>query len=50
MIGFSSDLGNQELLEEIAEQAGLGIEVVAENELQEKDILRFELLRGVYKE
>lgn len=49
LIGFSSDLGNQELLEEIAEHAGLKINIVAEKELQEKDALKFELLRCVYK-
>lgn len=49
LIGFSSDLGNQELLEELAKQAGLEIETVAEKEIQEKDTLKFELLRGIYK-
>jgi methylase of polypeptide subunit release factors len=49
LIGFSSDLGNQELLEELAKQAGLEIETVAEKEIQEKDTLKFELLKGVYK-
>lgn len=49
LIGFSSDLGNQGLLEELARQAGLEIELVAEKEIQEKDTLKFELLRGVYK-
>lgn len=49
LIGFSSDLGNQELLEELAKQAGLEIKTVAEKEIQEKDTLKFELLKGVYK-
>ncbi len=48
LIGFSSDLGNQELLEELAKQAGLKIDTVAEKEIQEKDTLKFELLRGTY--
>ncbi|MEI7720285.1 MAG: GTP cyclohydrolase II [bacterium] len=48
LIGFSSDLGNQELLEELAKQAGLKIDTVAEKEIQEKDTLKFELLRGIY--
>ncbi|EKD46396.1 MAG: 3,4-dihydroxy-2-butanone 4-phosphate synthase/GTP cyclohydrolase II [uncultured bacterium] len=49
LIGFSSDLGNQELLEELAEEAGLEISIVAEKEIQEKETLRFELLKGEYK-
>jgi GTP cyclohydrolase II len=48
LIGFSSDLANQDLFEELAKEAGVKIEVVAETEIQEKDILKFELLRGVY--
>lgn len=48
LIGFSSDLGNQELLEELAKQADLKIDTVAEKEIQEKDTLKFELLRGIY--
>jgi len=48
LIGFSSDLGNQELLEKLAQQAGVTIDTVAEKEIQEKDTLKFELLRGVY--
>ena len=39
LIGFSSDLGNQELLEELAKQAGLKIDTVAEKEIQEKELL-----------
>ncbi|MBA3789378.1 GTP cyclohydrolase II [Patescibacteria group bacterium] len=49
LIGFSSDLGNQELLEELAKQAGLKIDIVAEKEIQEKDTLKFELLKGIYQ-
>jgi len=48
LIGFSSDLGNQELLEDLAKQAGIKISTVAETEIQEKDTLKFELLRGIY--
>lgn len=48
LIGFSSDLANQELFEELAKEAGVKIEVVAETEIQEKDTLKFELLRGTY--
>jgi len=49
LIGFSSDLANQELFEELAKEAGVKIEVVAETEIKEKDTLKFELLKGVYK-
>ena len=49
LIGFSSDLGNQELLEDLAKQAGLKIDTVAETEIQEKETLKFELLKGVYQ-
>ena len=48
LIGFSSDLGNQELLDEIAKQAGLNLEIVAKKEIKENDTLKFELLRGTY--
>lgn len=49
LIGFSSDLANQDLFDELAKEAGVKIEVIAETEIQEKDILKFELLRGVYE-
>ena len=48
LVGFSSDLGNQELLDYLAKQAGLNLEIVAEKEIKEKDTLKFELLRGTY--
>jgi len=48
LIGFSSDLGNQELLEELSKQAGLKISTIAETEIQEKELVKFELIRGVY--
>ncbi len=50
LIGFSPDLGNPELLHELALAAGIELSVLAETELEEKDKLRFEMLRGVYKE
>jgi GTP cyclohydrolase II len=49
LIGFSSDLGHGELLEEIAEGENLILEKVAEHEMTETDTLSFELLRGRYK-
>lgn len=48
LIGFSSDLANQGLFEELAKEAGIKIEIITETEIQEKDTLKFELLRGVY--
>lgn len=48
LIGFSSDLANQEFFEELAKEAGVKLEVVAETEIQEKEALKFELLKGVY--
>ena len=49
LLGFSSDLANQDLFEELAKEAGVKIKVVAETEIEEKDTLKFELLRGVYE-
>ena len=48
LIGFSSDLGDSDLLEDIAKQAGIKLEVVAEKEIQEKDMVNFELICGRY--
>jgi len=48
LIGFSPDLANQELFCELAKEAGVKIEVVAETAIQEKEVLKFELLRGIY--
>lgn len=49
LIGFSSDLGNQGLLEDLAEQSGIEISTLAETEMQEKELVKFELIRGVYR-
>lgn len=48
LIGFSSDLGNLELLEDLCKQADLKISTIAETEIQEKELVKFELFRGVY--
>lgn len=48
LVGFSSDLGHGELLYEIAEDAGLVLEKVAEQEMKETDAVAFELLRAQY--
>ena len=49
LIGFSPDLGNQDLLEELAKQAGLKTEVIAETEIQEKETIVFQVIRCVYE-
>ena len=49
LIGFSSDLGHAELLEDLAKEAGIKVEKIKEHTMQEKDTLVFELLRGVYQ-
>lgn len=49
LIGFSSDLGHGELLQEIADDMNLKLEKVAEQEMQETDAVTFELLKGTYK-
>lgn len=49
LIGFSSDLGNQELFEELAKNEGIEIKKVAEEEIKEKETLRFELFEGIYR-
>ncbi len=48
LIGFSSDLGHYDLLEEIARDEGMKIDKISENEMQEKDSITFELLRVTY--
>ena len=49
LIGFSSDLGHGELLEEIAKNENLTLERVAEQEMMETDPVTFELLNGTYR-
>lgn len=48
LIGFSTDLGNYDLLLDICEQYGINLEKVAETEIQEKELLKFEVFRGKY--
>lgn len=48
LVGFSPDLGNSELLQDLAEQAGLTLEILAETEIQEKETLTFQLIKGTY--
>ncbi|MDB5195470.1 MAG: cyclohydrolase-2 [Parcubacteria group bacterium] len=48
-LGFSSDLGHGDLLEDIARDEGIVFETIAETEMQETDTITFELLKGKYK-
>lgn len=48
LIGFSTDLGNYELLEDICKQYNIQITKVAETEMQEKELLKFEVFEGRY--
>jgi len=36
-------------LEDLAEQSGIEINNVAETEIQEKELVKFELIRGIYR-
>ncbi len=49
LIGFSSDLGHGELLQEIARDENLTLEEVAKHEMKETESVTFELLKGIYK-
>ena len=49
LIGFSADLGHEELLKEIFEDENISIETVAEQELQETDSLKYQLFKGIYR-
>ena len=49
MIGFSSDLGHQDLLNEYAEQANIKLRKIAEQEMHETEAVMFELLVGKYE-
>jgi GTP cyclohydrolase II len=48
LIGFSSDLGHQELLNEYAKQSKIKIKKIAEQEMHETEAVIFELLEGRY--
>ncbi len=50
LLGFSDDLGNTDLLEDIAREAGVAFEKVAEKEMQEKENISFQILKGTYNE
>ncbi len=47
LVGFSTDLGHEELLVQLAAEAGITLEHVAEKEMKEKEQLKFQLLRGI---
>lgn len=48
LIGFSTDLGNYDLLDELCIQNNIKLTKVAETEMQEKELLKFEVFRGEY--
>lgn len=49
LIGFSTDLGNYDLLVDICKQYNIELEKVSEVEMEEKEIIKFEVFRGIYK-
>lgn len=48
LIGFSTDLGNYDLLQDICKQYNIRLTKLAETEMQEKEILKFEVFEGEY--
>lgn len=48
LIGFSTDLGNYDLLEDICTQYKIKLTKLAETEMQEKEVLKFEVFQGKY--
>lgn len=48
-LGFSSDLGHGDLLEDIARDEGIVFETVAEQEMQETNTVTFQVLKGQYQ-
>lgn len=48
LLGFSEDLGHADLLEDIAREAGVKFERVAETEMKETDSITFEIIKGTY--
>lgn len=48
LIGFSTDLGNYDLLEDICNQYNIKLTKMAEIEMQEKEVLKFEVFKGEY--
>lgn len=49
LIGFSTDLGNYDLLKDICDQNHIKLEKIEETEMKEKDIVKFEVFRWVYE-
>ena len=47
LLGFSSDLGHQELLNDIAKEHGMRLRTVAETTMQETESVSFEVLEAV---
>lgn len=49
LIGFSTDLGNSELLLDLAEEYRIKLDILSETILTEKDQVRFQILSGKYE-
>ena len=48
LLGFSEDLGNMDLLEDIAKECGISFEKIAEMELKESEQINFQIIKGIY--
>jgi GTP cyclohydrolase II len=48
LLGFSEDLGHADLLEDIGRDAGVLFEKVSEKEMQEKEVVTFQIIKGTY--
>jgi tRNA1(Val) A37 N6-methylase TrmN6 len=48
-LGFSEDLGNIDLLEDIARDYNVRLEKIVEHEMQEADIVNFEIIKATYQ-
>ncbi len=49
LIWFSTDLGNYDLLKDICDQNNIRLEKLEEIEMQEKDVVKFEVFKWVYE-
>lgn len=47
-LGFSEDLGNYDLLEDIARENNITLEKIAEHEMQEAEVINFEIIKATY--
>lgn len=49
LLGFSTDLGNFDLLKDLGKEARVTFKKVAEKEMKEKETVKFQVLEGTYK-